>query len=115
MHRRRGLCQAIIDGPSELAPLIDHGSSVELVRTPFPARPAGGLQATGVWRFCAISVADVRRDVTFPDARGTWEDAVTGEALTANGDTLTVPVPGHRVRLLSRATRASGGRTPPRP
>lgn len=94
----------LLKAREKLAPLIDYGSSVELVRTPAP-RAAG-------WRFTsdkgraltAINVADERRDVTFANTSGRWEDAVTGEALAAQNNTLTIPVAAHRVRFLSAAT-----------
>jgi hypothetical protein len=92
--------KALLSAREKLAPYIDYRSSVELVRTQFP-------KAVG-WRFTsnkgpaltAVSVADVRREVLFPNTRGTWEDAVTGAVFTARDNTLTVPVPPHRVRLL---------------
>jgi hypothetical protein len=84
--------------------MIDHGSSVELVRTPSP-KVAG-------WRFTtnkgevltAVNVSDERREVTFPNTRGTWEDGVTGSVWAAQNNTLSVQVPAHRVGLLSAGT-----------
>ena len=95
-----GYVKALLTARQELAPFIDHGSSVELVRTPFP-RVAG-------WRFTsnqgaaltAVSVADAPRDVSFPNTPGTWKDALSGEVFTARNKTLMVSVPPHRVRLL---------------
>jgi hypothetical protein len=95
--------KALLIARRKLAPIIDHGSSVELVRTPFP-RVAG-------WRFSsdkglaltAVSVADVPRQVHFPNISGGWTDAVTGDKFSAKDNALTVPVPAHRVRLLYSA------------
>jgi hypothetical protein len=95
-----GYVKALLAARQELAPFIDHGSSVELVRTAFP-RVAG-------WRFTssrgtaltAVSVADIPRDVSFPNTPGTWKDALSGEVFTARNRTLTVRIPPHRVRLL---------------
>jgi hypothetical protein len=94
--------KALLTAREKLAPIIDYGGSVESVRTPFP-KIAG-------WRFTnsrgtaltAVSVADAPRDVSFPNTTGTWQDAVSGEVFTAPNNTLTVPVPPHRVRLLHR-------------
>jgi hypothetical protein len=92
--------KALLTARQELAPFVDHGSSVELVRTPSP-------QAAG-WRFTgnkgtaltAVSVSDAQRVVNFPNTSGTWKDRVSGDVLAAQNNTLTVPVPAHRVRLL---------------
>jgi len=97
--------KALMQARRKLAPIIDHGSSVELVRSPFP-RAAG-------WRFTsdkgmaltAVSLADVTREVQFPNTSGTWIDGVSGDEFAAKGNTLAVPVPAHRVRLLSAGAR----------
>jgi hypothetical protein len=96
--------KALLTARAKLAPIIDHGSSVELVRSPFP-------RAVG-WRFTsnrgvaltAVSLAEVPREVTFPNTSGTWIDGVTGERFTAQGNTLAIRVPPHRVRLLTTGT-----------
>jgi hypothetical protein len=72
---------------------------------PFP-------EAAG-WRFTsnkgialtAVNVSDAPRVVNFPNTNGTWKDGVSGDVLAAQNNTLPVPVPAHRVRLLSAATR----------
>lgn len=64
------------------------------------------------WRFTsgkgmaltAVSVADVAREVRFPNTSGAWIDGVSGEEFAAKENTLAVPVPAHRVRLLSAGT-----------
>jgi hypothetical protein len=99
--------KALLSARAALAPIIDHGSTVESVRTPF-------VKAAG-WRFSssrgtaltAVNVADDARDVAFTNAAGAWQDEVAGETFTAQGGTLTVPVPAHRVRLL-RSAQARG-------
>ncbi len=96
-----GYVKALLTARQKLAPFIDHGSSVELVRTSF-AKAAG-------WRFTgnkgmaltAVNVSDERRDVDFPNTRGTWKDGVTGDVFTAQNNALRVRVPAHRARLLS--------------
>lgn len=101
--------KALLQARSKLAPIIDHGSSVELVRAPL-------AEAVG-WRFTsergmaltAVSVADAPAEVRFPGVRGTWRDAVHGNGFTAEGDTLVVPVPAHGVRLLHAATPTASG------
>ena len=101
--------KALLTGRGKLAPLIDDGSSVELVRTQFP-RTCG-------WRFTgnrgtaltAVNVADGSRSVSFTNAAGTWEDAVTGETFTAANKSLVVPVPAHRARLLRETTNVNRG------
>lgn len=93
--------QALLTARQKLAPIIDYGSSVELVRTQFP-------KAAG-WRFAnhrgvaltAVNVADERHPVTFQNTSGNWEDGVTGDVFSPQNNMLTVPVPPHRVRLLS--------------
>jgi len=52
----------------------------------------------------AVSVADVAREVRFPNTSGAWIDGVSGEEFAAKENTLAVPVPAHRVRLLSAGT-----------
>lgn len=92
--------KTLLTARGQLAAVIDHDATVEQVRSPFPK--AGG------WRFTrdratvltAVNVADGSRDVTFPNAAGTWQDSVTGESFTARNGTLTIPVPAHRARLL---------------
>jgi hypothetical protein len=83
--------------------LIDHGSSMEQVNS-------GSAQAAA-WRFTgangtaltAANVADEPGHVVFPNAAGTWRDAVSCEEFTARGGKLSVSVPAHRVRLLAVA------------
>ena len=95
--------KALLEARRKLAPIIDHGSSVELLRSQFP-RAAG-------WRFTsdkgmaltAVNLADVPREVHFPNTSGTWVDAVSGKEFAARQNTLAVPVPAHSVRLLSQA------------
>ena len=106
--------KALLTARAKLAPFIDHGSSVELVRTPFPKAVGWRYTSNGGMALTAVSVADVRRDVTFPSTRGTWEDAVTGDVFTARDNTLTVPVPAHRIRLLHSGTDESARQRPPR-
>jgi len=95
--------KALLTARAKLAPLIDHGSTVELIRTPFP-RAAG-------WRFTssrgtaltAVSVADESRKISFPDAAGSWKDEISGEVFSAQNGELTISVAPHRVRLLHAA------------
>ncbi len=99
--------KTLLKARAQLAPILDHGSSVELVRTAFP-RVVG-------WRFTgargtvltAVSVAEGPREVRFPNASGAWVDAVTGDRFTARENTLALPVPAHRVRLLHPAGSGS--------
>lgn len=94
----------LLQARRKLAPIIDHGSSVELVRTNSP-------KAVG-WRFAsdagvaltAVSVDDVAREVSFPNARGTWIDAAVGDKFTARDNNLLIPVSAHGVRFLYRSS-----------
>jgi hypothetical protein len=60
------------------------------------------------WRFSgakgtaltAVSVAEVPRQILFPQAPGAWRDGVSGDILTAQGNVLTVTVRPHSVRLM---------------
>lgn len=96
--------KALLTGRGKLAPLIDSGSSVELVRTPFPKACGWRFTSSRGTALTAVNVADVTRPVTFTSATGTWEDAVTGDAFTAANHSLVLPVPAHRVRLLHQTT-----------
>jgi len=86
-----------------VAKVIDFGSSVAVVHSNFP-RVAG-------WRFTgangtaltAVSVAEVPRQIVFPTTTGSWRDAVGGQVFTAQGNTLTVTVPAHGIRLMLAA------------
>jgi len=104
--------KALLTARAKLAPLIDHGSSVALVRSPFPKAVGWRFTSNQGMALTAVSVADVRRDVTFPSTRGAWKDAVTGDVFTARDDTLTVPVPAHQVRLLHSGNDESGRQRP---
>jgi hypothetical protein len=92
--------KALLTARGKLAPFIDHGSSVELVRTAFPKVAGYRFSASPGTALTAVSVADVPRDISFADITGTWKDAVTGEAFTARKNELTLRVPPHRARLL---------------
>ena len=87
-------------GREKLAPFIDHGSSVDLVRTPFPKVVGWRFTSDRGMALTAVSVADGRREISFPNTTGTWEDGVSGDQFTAQDNTLTVPIPAHSVRLL---------------
>jgi hypothetical protein len=91
----------IITAREKLAPFIDYGSSVELVRTPFPREVGWRFTSEKGMALTAVSVANAPREVTFSNTRGTWKDHVNGETFTARDDTLAVTVPPHRVRLLT--------------
>jgi hypothetical protein len=84
---------------------IDHGSSVELVRTVFPKAAGWRFISNRGMALTAVNVADVRRAVEFPNTGGTWEDGVSGGVFASHDNTLTVPVPAHRVRLLYNRNR----------
>ncbi len=93
--------KALLTARQKLAPLIDHGSSVELVRTPSPKTAGWRFTSNKGLALTAVNVSDEPRAVDFPNTRGTWKDGVSGEAFVAQNDTLRVGVPAHRVRLLS--------------
>ncbi|MGD0389415.1 MAG: hypothetical protein ABSC42_10725 [Tepidisphaeraceae bacterium] len=93
--------KAIMTARQKLAPLVDHGSSVELVRTPFPKAAGWRFTSNAGMALTAINVSDEPGNVKFPNTGGAWEDGVSGDVLTAQNNTLTVPVPAHRLRLLS--------------
>jgi hypothetical protein len=95
--------RALLKARAKVAPIIDHGSSVELVRTPFPE--AAGWRFTGGkgMALTAVSVADMPHEVRFPNISGAWIDAVHGDKLSSKGNMLVVPVPAHSVRLLHTA------------
>jgi hypothetical protein len=92
--------KTLMTARAKLAPFIDHGSSVELVRTPFPKVAGYRFHASRGTALTAVSVADVTREMTFADITGTWKDALTGETFTAHKNELTLRVPPHRTRLL---------------
>jgi hypothetical protein len=96
--------KALLNARRKLAPIIDHGSSVELVRTPFPRVVGWRFTSHNGMALTAVSVAEVPREVHFPNARGTWIDAIRGDKFAAKENTLAVPVPPHGVRLLYAAT-----------
>jgi hypothetical protein len=97
--------KTLLTARRNMARLIDHGSSVAQVNS--------GSARAAAWRFTsatgmaltAVNVDDEPCQVAFPNAAGTWRDAVTGEEFTARGGKLTVMVPAHRVRLLAIAGR----------
>ncbi len=96
--------KALLTARQKLAPFIDHGSSVELVRTPFSKAAGWRFTSNRGMALTAINVSDEPRDVSFPNTSGTWEDGVSGDVLAAQKNTLTVPVPAHGVRLLRAGT-----------
>jgi hypothetical protein len=96
--------KALLTARQKLAPLVDHGSSVELVRTPFPEAAGWRFTSNKGMALTAINVSDAPRVVNFPNTSGTWQDGVSGDVLAAQNKTLTVPVPAHRVQLLSAGT-----------
>jgi hypothetical protein len=97
--------KALMTARAKLAPFIDYGSSVESVGTPFPKAVAWRFSSKRGTALTAVSVADLPRDVNFPSVSGTWEDAVGGEVFSSHDNTLTVPVPPHRVRMLHARNR----------
>lgn len=97
--------KVLLTARQKLAPLIDHGSSVQLVRTPFPKAAGWRFTSHKGMALTAINVSDAPHVVEFPNTSGTWEDGVSGDVLAAQNSTLTVPVPAHRVRLLSAGSR----------
>jgi hypothetical protein len=97
--------KALLTARQTLAPFVDHGSSVELVRTPFPEAAGWRFTSTNGMALTAVNVSDAPLVVSFPSAGGTWKDGVSGDVLTAQNNTLAVSVPAHRVRLLSAGTR----------
>ena len=88
---------------TKLAPIIDHGSTVELVRTQFPRVIGWRFTSNNGMALTAVSVAEHPRQISFPNTSGTWTDHVRGDVFTAEGNTLTVHVPAHSIRLLSTA------------
>jgi hypothetical protein len=97
--------KALLTARQKLAPFVDHDSSVELVRTPFPEAAGWRFTSNKGMALTAINVSDAPRVVNFPNTSETWKDCVSGDVLAAQNNTLTVPVPAHRVRLLSAGTR----------
>ncbi|HLW80350.1 MAG TPA: hypothetical protein VKU44_12210, partial [Terriglobia bacterium] len=93
--------KALLTARQKLAPFLDFGSSVELVRAPVPAAAGWRFTSTKGMALTAVNVSDAPRVVTFPNAKGTWVDGVSGDVLAAQNNTLAVQVPPHRVRLLS--------------
>ena len=93
--------KALLAGRATLAKIIDHGSSVSRV-------DSGSPRLVAAWRFTSahgtaltcVNVADEPHTVAFPGTSGTWKDVVKEEPFTASGNTLHMPVPAHRVRLL---------------
>jgi hypothetical protein len=96
--------KALLTARQKLAPFVDHGSSVELVRTPSPKTAGWRFTSSQGMALTAVNVSDEPREVNFPKTRGTWKDGVSGDVFAAQNDTLRVGVPAHRVRLLSGAT-----------
>jgi len=92
--------KALNVGRAKLAPIIDHGSAVELVRTPFPRVVGWRFTSNKGMALTAVSVAEGPREISFPNTRGAWKDGFDGEVFTAQNNTLTLRVPPHRVRLL---------------
>ncbi len=96
--------KALLTARRSLAPVIDYGSSVEMVRA--SCRGAVG------WRFAnkrgtaltAVNVGDETCRVAFKDTAGTWKDGVKGDVFNARDNTLTVSVPAHSVRLMRAET-----------
>ncbi|MGO8952031.1 MAG: DUF6259 domain-containing protein [Rhodomicrobium sp.] len=95
--------KSLLTARAGIAKFIDHGSTVAAVASHFP-RAAGWrfTSANGV-ALTAVSVAEVPRQIVFPDAPGSWRDGVSGDTFTAQGDTLAVTVPAHGIRLLQAA------------
>lgn len=96
--------KALLTARATLAPIIDHGSTVEPVRVALPN--AGGWRFTGPagTALTAVNVADAPQDVAFPRAAGSWRDGVAGDMFAARNGVLTVSVPAHGVRLLHSGT-----------
>jgi Domain of unknown function (DUF6259) len=96
--------KSLMTARARLAPIIDHGSRVELVRTPFPKVVGRRFTGNRGMALTAVSVADVPRPVTFPNTRGVWQDAVTSENFSSREGALTVRVAPHRAVLLHDST-----------
>jgi len=96
--------KALLTARQKLAPIIDHGSSVELVHTPFPKAAGWRYTSNKGMALTAVNVSDAARVVDFPNTGGSWKDGVSGDVLAAQNNKLAVPVPAHRVRLLSAGT-----------
>ena len=101
--------KALLQARGKLAPIIDHGSSVELVRTPLPGAVGWRFTSQRGMALTAVSVADVPSEVRFPGVSGPWLDAVRGDKFASKDGTLEVPVPAHGVRLLHAATSEALG------
>jgi hypothetical protein len=92
--------KTLLTARRNLAKFIDHGSSVAPVRSDFPRAAAWRFTGTNGMALTAVSVSDESRPIVFPNAPGTWQDGITGDVFTAQGNRLTVTVPAHGIRLL---------------
>jgi hypothetical protein len=93
--------KALLTARQKAAPFIDHGSTVESVRTALPDAAGWRFTSSKGMALTAVNVSDTARAVTFPNTSGTWTDGVSGEVVAAQRNTLTVQVPAHRARLLT--------------
>ena len=97
--------KALLTARQTLAPFVDYGGSVELVRTSFPDAAGWRFTSSKGMALTAVNVSDTPRVVNFENTSGAWKDGVSGDVLAAQNNALTVPVSPHRVRLLSAETR----------
>jgi hypothetical protein len=93
--------KTLLTARAELAPFIDYGSSVELVRTQFPRVVGWRFTSKNGMALTAVNVGDFHHKVNFPNISGTWKDGVRGNVFIAESNILTVTMPPHGVRLLA--------------
>jgi hypothetical protein len=92
--------KTLLSARRSIARLIDFGSAVRAIHSDFPRVAAWRFTGANGVALTAANVAEAPRPIVFPNAPGTWYDAVSGQAFTAQGNRLTVPVPAHGIRLL---------------
>jgi hypothetical protein len=97
--------KALLTARQTLAPFVDYGGSVESVPTSFPDAAGWRFTSSKGMALTAVNVSDTPRVVNFENASGAWKDGVSGDVLAAQNSALAVPVPPHRVRLLSAEIR----------
>lgn len=92
--------RSLLTARQAIARYVDFGSSVAPVTTNDAQVAAWRFTGGNGFALTAVNVGGTPVNVTFANAKGTWLDGVKNEQYAAQGDSLTVDVPAHGVRLL---------------